>query len=108
MRELRVCLFVMMLAASTSALGPYQHPIARGTERRQWAQPPNQVSSCESRTRPNSRVLASDAAELARLAQSAATDIDMAANRGVISKDLHDKLKRIEKLARKLRSEMQP
>ncbi len=46
-----------------------------------------------------------DAAELAQLASTVPPDIERAAN-GVLAKDLKDRLKRIEKLSKRLRSEL--
>lgn len=46
-----------------------------------------------------------DAQELAELSASIHADVDRA-NRGVLSKDLIDKLKRVEKLSKQLRSEL--
>jgi len=48
-----------------------------------------------------------DANELASLAQSVPPDIDQT-TKGVLPKDLTDKLKRIEKLAKQLRSQITP
>jgi hypothetical protein len=48
-----------------------------------------------------------DADELAALAQSIPPDVDQTA-RGVLPKDLGAKLKRIEKLAKQLRSQLNP
>lgn len=46
-----------------------------------------------------------DAAELARLAESLPADMEQV-NRGILPKDVADKLKRIEKLSKKLRGEL--
>ncbi|HZQ95718.1 MAG TPA: hypothetical protein VFA67_11955 [Candidatus Sulfotelmatobacter sp.] len=46
-----------------------------------------------------------DAIDLAQLAQSVARDIDQAAQ-GKLAKDLPEKLKRIEKLSRRLRGQL--
>jgi len=46
-----------------------------------------------------------DADELAALAQSVPPEVDQTA-RGILPKDLNEKLKRIEKLARQLRSQI--
>jgi HAMP domain-containing protein len=51
--------------------------------------------------------LKQDADELAGLAQSVPQDIDQTA-KGVLPKDLNAKLKRIEKLAKQLRSQVTP
>lgn len=108
MRTLRFCVCTLLLGGSSLAWGQYQGPVPRGPGRRQWAQPPAQVSPNSPRVTPNSRELESEATELARLAQSAADDVHIATSRGMISKELNEKLKRIEKLAKKLRSGLQP
>jgi hypothetical protein len=46
-----------------------------------------------------------DAAELAQLASTVPADVERASN-GVLVKDLKDRLKRIEKLSKRLRSEL--
>lgn len=51
--------------------------------------------------------LRQEAAELAKLAQSVPGDIDQV-TRGTLPKDAADKLKRIEKLSRRLRGELAP
>jgi hypothetical protein len=48
-----------------------------------------------------------DADELASLAQSIPNDVD-ATGRGILAKDLDEKLRRIEKLAKHLRSNLNP
>lgn len=48
-----------------------------------------------------------EAREMLELSQSVQADID-SASRGLLSKDLSDKLKRIEKLSKKLRTELAP
>ena len=55
----------------------------------------------------DTRELKKDADELARLSQSVPVDIE-AVSRGVVSKDLNEKLRRIEKLSKRLRSQIQP
>src|SRR5437868_3479966 len=105
---LRSCLCILMMGVSSLTLAQYEGPIPRRPGRRQWAQPPTQVGSSEPRIGSNPRDLDSQAAELSRLAQSTADDIHAARNRGTISKELNEKLRRIEKLAKTLRREMQP
>jgi hypothetical protein len=51
--------------------------------------------------------LRKDAAELVTLAQGIPTDIDQT-EKGILPKDLGEKLKRIEKLAKHLRSQVTP
>jgi len=48
-----------------------------------------------------------EAEELAKLSQSLPPDIE-ALSKGLLPKDLNDKLKRIEKLSKKLRSQLVP
>jgi len=48
-----------------------------------------------------------DAEELAKLAEEIPSGVDQA-NKGVISKELNDRLKRIEKLSKQLRRELFP
>ncbi len=55
--------------------------------------------------RPNSARLHSDAAELAELARSVSADLNQV-NRGLLAKDLDNKLRRIEKLAKQLRQQL--
>jgi hypothetical protein len=62
--------------------------------------PPPQVRSA-----PSPQQLQHEADELAGLAQSVPSQIQQA-QRGVLPKELFDKLKRIEKLSKQLRSEL--
>jgi hypothetical protein len=48
-----------------------------------------------------------DAEELAALAESVPSDVDQT-TKGLLPKDLREKLKRIEKLAKQLRSQLSP
>jgi len=48
-----------------------------------------------------------EAEELAKLSQSLPPDID-ALSKGLLAKDLNDKLKRIEKLSKRLRGQLTP
>lgn len=59
------------------------------------------------RTEINSEKVQRDADELASLAASIPPDLDRTA-KGLLPKDLSKKLKRIEKLARQLRNELNP
>jgi len=61
--------------------------------------PPQSVSRTEPRQQQK------DADELARLAESLSRDLEQV-NRGILPKDVAGKLKRIEKLAKKLRGEL--
>jgi hypothetical protein len=53
------------------------------------------------------RQLQQDANELARLAESIPPDMDRV-GRGILPKDLTERLKRIEKLSKRLRNELAP
>jgi LAS superfamily LD-carboxypeptidase LdcB len=64
--------------------------------------PPPQVS-----THRNQQQLQQDAKELAKLAESIPTDIEQV-SRGVLPKDLSARLKKIEKLSKRLREELSP
>jgi hypothetical protein len=57
--------------------------------------------------KPTLAALSEDADELARLAQTVPDDMKLLAE-GKISKDLPEKLKRIEKLSKNLRKELAP
>ena len=56
--------------------------------------------------KPDAAQLKRDADELAQLAATVPADIDQV-NKGVLPKDLRDKLKHIEKLAKHLRGELE-
>ena len=62
-------------------------------------------TSFSRQTPPSPESLRAAADELARLAQSIPVDIQRA-NKGLLSKDLAQKLKQIEKLSKRLRSEL--
>jgi hypothetical protein len=55
--------------------------------------------------KPDPTQIKRDADELAQLASTVPADVDQA-NKGVLPKDLRDKLKRIEKLSKHLRGEL--
>ena len=59
------------------------------------------------KARVNSAHLQQEVQELSSLAQDLTQDID-AVNRGLLPKDTVDKLKRVEKLAKRLRKEIAP
>jgi len=64
--------------------------------------PPPQVS-----VHRNPRQLQQDANELARLAESIPADVEQV-GRGILAKDLNERLKKIEKLSKRLRNELGP
>ncbi len=67
----------------------------------------NEVPPVEQRTTPDPAKLKRDADELASLAESIPSEVDQT-SKGVLPQDLNGKLKRIEKLAKKLRSQLTP
>ena len=89
------------------AWSQYHGPVGSGQGKKRWAEPPEQHNSIQLRNMLDTRELKKDADELARLSQSVPVDIE-AVSRGVVSKDLNEKLRRIEKLSKKLRSQIQP
>ena len=109
MNRLRICSLLLLLCAHNSIaqsrpaysahtgkpesperLG-YENPISFPTEARS--------------AKLDSKKLKADADTLAQLAQSVPSDIDKTAD-GVLPKNLPDKLKQIEKLAKRLRGEL--
>ena len=70
-------------------------------------QMPEEVASKEGRKRPHVDAVKvqHDAQELADLSASIPVDVNRA-NQGLLSKDLIDKLKRVEKLSKQLRGEL--
>ena len=90
------------LGAPLGRCGPQSHDL-------NWPQNqlPGQSAAGEAeKKRPvDGTKLQRTACELAELSASIPTDVDRA-NRGLLSKDIIDKLKRVEKLSKELRSEL--
>jgi hypothetical protein len=82
-------------------------PVPRGVHQADQAseQSEKNVPPPESLWRSDPRQQQKDADELARLAESLPRDLEQV-NRGISPKDVAGKLKRIEKLAKKLRGEL--
>ena len=109
MKNIRVCLGTTLLCLLCStAWAQSHHPVPRGMERPQWAQPPNQSGRTQLSQASDPHELRTEADELAKLAQSVLYDIDKLANQGLVAKELVHKLERIQKLSKNLRSEIQP
>ncbi len=107
MKILALCLLVLLvLAAVAFAQGKQIPPGIRqadkAAEQFEKSIPPPQVSAHR-----NPRQLQQDADELARLAESIPSDIEQV-GRGIVHKDLNERLKKIEKLSKRLRSELTP
>lgn len=97
-------LFVLLSISLVLAQGGY--PIPAGVRQADQAQDKFEKSSVppmNQRTTIDPAKLKRDADELAALAQSVPSAVDQT-TKGVLPKDLNDKLKRIEKLAKELRS----
>src|SRR5438552_6873793 len=90
------------LGAPLGRCGPQPHDV-------DWPQNhlPEERGSLVVTKRPVADVvrLERDAQELAEISASIHTDVDRA-NRGVLPKDIIDKLKRVEKLSKRLRNEL--
>ncbi len=78
---------------------PSPHP---AVERRLPIDQPEVVTPRGARRRPDPAKLARDAKELAKLADEIPSLVERA-NKGVLFKDLNERLKRIEKLSKQLR-----
>ncbi|HTS71851.1 MAG TPA: hypothetical protein VMO17_22980 [Terriglobia bacterium] len=74
-------------------------------ERRMPIDEPGQVQQQPGPPKVDAAQLQREASELAKLAGEIPTAVDQA-GKGVISKDLNDRLKRIEKLSKQLRREL--
>jgi hypothetical protein len=85
------------------------HPIPPGLRQADQAQGQFEKNSVPPMNQPRATVdpakLKHDADELAAIAQSVPPAIDQT-TKGLLPKDLNDKLKRIEKLAKELRSQI--
>ncbi len=105
MKTLTVVIGAMALTCACFAQGTRQvprgiHEAEQATEQSERNIPPPQISP-----RRDPRQRQRDANELSQLAQSLPADIEQV-DRGILPKDLADKLKRIEKLSKKLRREL--
>jgi hypothetical protein len=76
--------------------------VGNGHDRKRWADPPEQHNASHLSDRPDPRELKRDAEELANLSQTIPADVE-AISRGLLSSNLNERLKRIEKLSKKLR-----
>jgi hypothetical protein len=85
-----------------------QQPVERGVDQAERAEAQNQKQippPTNQRSTVDLEKLRQNADELATLAQSVPTEVDQT-TKGVLPKDLSEKLKRIEKLAKQLRSQI--
>jgi hypothetical protein len=97
-------LFTVPFSISTLA----QSPVSRGIDQAEHAEAQSEKNvppPVAPRRAVDLDKLKRDAAELATLAQSLPPDVDQVA-KGALPKDLSDKLKRIQKLAKQLQSQI--
>jgi len=100
--------YVLVVCLFCSVAWPqYPGPAGGGQGRKKWAQPPEHRNIIQLRNVSDPQELKRDAEELAHLSQSVPAEIE-AVGRGLVSSDLNQKLKRIEKLSKKLRDAVQP
>ncbi len=83
--------------------GPSLESDYEDTERKAWADLPEQRSTTHPNNVPDPRELKRDADELAQLSQAISADFE-AMSRGLVSSNLNERLKRIEKLSKRLRN----
>jgi hypothetical protein len=83
---------------------PSPHPTV---ERRMPIDQPEVVTPRGGQRRPDPAKLTTDAKQLAKLADEIPSLVEQA-NKGVLSKDLRERLKRIEKLSKQLRRDLRP
>ena len=100
--------FCLLLAMWTAACAWAQLPVPRGVRQADAATQNNQLEPpVKFKHKIDRAQLQREAAELSRLAQTIPADADQI-NKGLFPKDIADKLKQIEKLAKQLRNEVAP
>lgn len=108
---MKTSLATMFLLLSLSApVAQSGRPVPPGLHEAQRAEDQaqqNEVPPQTQRLGPDPAKIKRDADELALLAQSIPQEVDKTAN-GILPKDLNAKLKKIEKLAKQLRSQLTP
>jgi hypothetical protein len=101
-----VSIFLSVILSCAAPLSAQGRPVTPGIRQADQAEAQSQKDippAMNSRITIDPAKLRRDADELATLAQSVPTEVDQT-TKGVLPKDLNDKLKRIEKLAKQLRS----
>lgn len=101
-----VALGVALAAGQYPPLTPHPNAAPRPEpEHRLPMDRPEQVHQRAAQRRTDATQIKRDAAELAKLAGEIPPAVEQA-NKGILSKDLNDRLKRIEKLSKQLRREL--
>jgi CBS-domain-containing membrane protein len=98
---------LLLLLASVEASGQHRPTYPHPPQAADTATLENVQPQPSQRARLNPAELQQEVQELSRLAQDLTQNID-AVNRGLLPKDTVDKLKRVEKLAKRLRKEIAP
>jgi len=101
-------LFTLTLSICSASFSASQSPISRGIDQAEHAEEQSERNippPVAPRRAVDLDKLKRDAGELAALAQSVPPDVDQVA-KGTLPKDLSDKLKRIQKLAKQLQSQI--
>ncbi len=97
-----------LLASSLLVASPTQHPIPPGVREADKLPEPNTVPpALPVRRQLDAAQLKREADELAKLASAVPVEIEQV-TKGELPKDLSENLKKIEKLAKRLRSEVSP
>ena len=103
MNTIRLSSLVLVICLFCTVASPqYRGPVGNGHERKRWADPPERSSAIYPSDTPDPRDLKKDADELAQLSQAIPSEIE-GLNHGLVPSDLNEKLRRIEKLSKKLR-----
>jgi hypothetical protein len=101
-------LFTLTLSICSASFPAAQGPISRGIDQAEHAEAQSERNIPPPMT-PRRAIdldkLKRDAGELATLAQSVPPDVDQVV-KGALPKDLSDKLKRIQKLAKQIQSQI--
>jgi len=98
---------LLWLLASVEASGQHRPTYPHPPQAADTATIENVQPQPSQRARLNPAELQQEVQELSSLAQDLTQDID-AVNRGLLPRDTVDKLKRVEKLAKRLRKEIAP
>lgn len=103
--------FILLLSLSSPMLAQSSHPTPAGIRQAEQADAQSQRDIPPPALAPKANLdyakLRSEAEQLAALAQSIPPGVDQALN-GVLPRDLGEKLKQVEKLAKNLRRQLSP